>query len=343
MASETAPDEPAASRRRFLALCGSVSALGGLSLLSGCEDDVVGSESVPSPTSTATATPVAPPNYTANDNDRLNFMLQVHYLLAAYLQRALSGDTIPTTLTSGGGAAGTVSGGRAVAFIDAVLAASMREVLGDVVKRIGFLRRTLGASVQAQPAINIAGGQGGPFQAIAQLAPAPGAAAPTTFFDPYASENDFLLGAVALSTVATSVTNQLASEMGEAARGVTARFAGGVASSDSIIRNALFVRADVSAATPVTGQVGLFDRANIMSDGRDQYDGTRDLDQGLGGGNADFLEANIIISDGNWVALRRTPEQALGIFYASAASVTAGAFFPTGVNGVIKQSGSNVG
>lgn len=43
----------------------------------------------------------------------------------------------------------------------------------------------------------------------------------------------------------------------------------------------------------------------------------------------------------NDIAMRRIPEQALGILYASAASVSSGAFFPAGVNGTIRVSGAN--
>lgn len=343
MAIVTSPVGEAASRRRFLHLFGSTAVtVSALSALSACESDgVVGAERVPVPTSTPTPTGTGVPNgYTATDADRLNFMLQMHYLVAAYVQRGLTGGTIAASLTGGGGTAGTVTGGRMVTFADPVLLASLREVQGDVVNRIGFLRRSLGSAVLAQPAINIAGGQGSPFQAIARPNTA-NATPPTTFFDPYASENDFLLGAVALSAIAKSAVVALSALMTETSRATLLRFAGGVSATDAIIRNALFVRADALAATPVAGQESLFNRADVMRQGRDQYDGPTGLDQNLGAGDATSVSANITMSDAQGLALRRTPERALGVLYASAASVSAGAFFPAGINGVIRQSGAN--
>jgi len=46
--------------------------------------------------------------------------------------------------------------------------------------------------------------------------------------------------------------------------------------------------------------------------------------------------------DGNWIALRRTPEEAFGILYASGTSASSGGFFPSGLNGLIKTSGNNI-
>jgi len=86
MAIETSLAGEAASRRRFLHLFGSGAVtVGALSALSACDSDgIVGTERVPAPTSTPTPTGTGVPNgYTATDADRLNFMLQVHYLVAA--------------------------------------------------------------------------------------------------------------------------------------------------------------------------------------------------------------------------------------------------------------------
>ncbi|WP_267347388.1 ferritin-like domain-containing protein [Sphingomonas sp. GM_Shp_2] len=343
MAVETSSVDGAASRRRFLHLFGSTAVtVGALSTLSACENDgVVGAERVP--VSSATPTPTGtsvPAGYVATDADRLNFMLQVHYLLAAYIERGLSGGMIAASLTFGSGAEGTVTGGRMVAINDPILIASLREVLGDIVNRIGFLRQLLGSAVMAQPAISIAGGEGSPFQAIARPNPAD-ATPPAVFFDPYASENDFLLGATALSAIAKSAVVALAALMTETLRAPLLRFAGGVSATDSIIRNALFMRADALAATPVAGHESLFSRAAAMQQGRDQYDGPSGIDQDIGAGDSNFVNANITMSDGQGLALRRTPEQALGVLYASARSVSAGGFFPAGINGVIRQSGAN--
>lgn len=330
------------TRRHFIRMLGGASAVaGGLTLLSACKDDgVVGAEAVPTPTPTST-TGTLPPTYTPTDNDRLNFALQLHYLLSAYFHRAVDGTMLATSLTTGAGNAGTISGGRQVAFTDPMLLAMMREVKTATDARLGYLRRTLGSVVTAQPAINIGGGQGSPFEAIARSVRGTPPAV-TSFFDPYASENDFLLGAVALFSVATQAISDLTWYVATALAPGMAALAGGVASSDTIVRNSLFVRADQGVRNPATGETNLFNRANDMAGGRDQFDGPRGLDQGIGGFvNEDWVGSNIDIIGPNDIAMRRTPEQALGVLYASAASTSSGAFFPAGVNGTIRVSGAN--
>jgi hypothetical protein len=324
------------SRRSLLALMSAGAMAGGLSMLTGCNDDVVGSEAVPTPTPTATPTP--PVAYTPTDSDRMNFTLQLHYLLAAYLQMSLTGGSISAALTTGSGTAGQVSGGRKVTFGDGRVAAATREVAAATTARITYLRRSVGNAVSAQPAINIAGGQGSPFQAIALPSTA---TAPTTFFDPYASDGDFLLGAVALFAVATSAITNLASGYAASLRGPMGALSASVAAHDSVFRNALFTLAAREAAAGTTGATSLFSRANVMSDGRDQFDGPGDRDQGIGSGSVNNLQANIGVTDANYVAIRRTPEQALGVLYANASVASSGAFFPAGMNGTIRTSGLN--
>ena len=331
------------TRRHILGLLGGASvAAGGLALLSGCNDEIRDATSIPTPTPTATSTTAAPGAYTATNADWLNFTLQLHYLLAAYLQRSLDGTTLSASLTGGSGTAGQVRGAQAVAFTDQVLRTLAREVTTATVARIGLLRRTLGSAVTAQPVIDISGGQGSPFQAIAAYS-GPNATPPTTFFNPYASDKDYLLGAVALFAVATSAIPRIAALAGNEVRPVLGLICAGVAANDATLRNALFYRADQEPLTPPAGEKTLFERANIMSDGRDQFDGPADLDQGVGGfaGKTD-VNANIGVTDANSIQLRRTPEQVLGVLYASASSVAAGAFFPAGINGTIRVSGLNV-
>ena len=326
------------TRRHFFRMAAGTSVLvGGLASLSACQDDIRDSTSVTSPTPSASPTVAVPPAYSASDNDRLNFSLQVHYLLAAYLLRSLDGSLLSSSLTTGSGTAGTVSGGRAVGFTDPYLTSQVREVAEATVARIGFLRRTLGSAVTAQPALNIAGGQSSPFQLTASSD-----TAATVFFDPYASENDFLLGAVALFAVATSVNPFLAWQMAQGLRGSFNALSAGTAASDAIVRTALYRRASLDNRTPPTGQQTLFTRANEMSAARNRLDGPLDFDQGIGGfaGTTGF-SANLTISDGNWIQVRRSPEQALGVLYASATSVSVGGFYPAGMNGVIKVSGAN--
>lgn len=342
MATQVRIEEHSGSRRRFLALMGGASALaGGLSMLSACDDGVRGAEAVATPTPSASATTAAvPPSYTATDADWMTLSLQVHYLLAAYLQRGLDGSTISASLVGGSGSAGTVSGGRQASLTDPVVIATLREVTTATVARIAFLRRTLGNATSAQPAINIAGGQGSPFQAISVTAA--NAATATSFFDPYASDTDFLLGGVALFAVATSLSAYIAGMVSSTSRASFGAVSAAVAANDSALRNALFVRAAKESTTPPAGGQTTFARASTMSTARNSYDGPSNLDQNVGdfGGGGDFT-ANSAITDANGVQVRRSPEQALGVLYASSTSVSSGAFFPNGINGTIRVSGAN--
>lgn len=335
---------PAGSRRHFLRLVGGASlTAGGLTLLSACNDGIVGAESVPLPTASTTAVS-APPTYTATDADRLNFALQIHYLLANYLKISLDGVALPAALTTGSGTLGQVSGGRAIGFTDTKLIAAVREATSTVVARVAFLRQSLGNAVTAQPAISFATGQGSPFQAFAvPISSTP----PTSFYDPFASENDFLLGAIGLSAVVTSAMDELAWQMDVSVRKTFGPLTAGVAATDGLLRNVLFARAAAEALAKVTGPTTLFARAYSMAVARNPFDGPGGRDQSLGSATIDkkgnvTVNPNLDITDGtNWSAIRRSPEQALGIFYTSALSVASGGFFPAGINGTIRISGAN--
>ena len=92
---------------------------------------------------------------TANDVNILNFALQLEYLEANYYSYAAFGQGPNSTLLTGTGQQGTVTGGRQVAFADATVASYAREIAQDEITHIIFLRNQLGAAATAQPAINI--------------------------------------------------------------------------------------------------------------------------------------------------------------------------------------------
>jgi hypothetical protein len=70
------------------------------------------------------------------------------------------------------------------------------------------------------------------------------------------------------------------------------------------------------------------DAANKISDARDKLDGSRDLDQPLVMNG----KANIVPSDENGIAFKRTPRQVLNIVYLEA-DAEKGGFYPEGMNG----------
>ncbi len=332
-------------RRRFMRLAGGTAAMAaGLQLLSACDDDVQGSEAVPVANAPTPAATVAA--YTPTDADRLNFVLQLHYLLGSYLQAAVNGTTLPAALTGGSGTAGTVTGGRRVALSDPLLLSQLQEIVTDTVAQLGYLRRILSGGATAMPAIDITGGQGGPFQAITvafrgpNAAPTPASTGVPVFFDPYASPVDFLLGSIALSGVLVSAIADIVRSIGAAFVPGIVALASAAGARDAVLRAALFklASAEMELAEGERGKPTIFDRSGFMSDARDSYDSDRNQDEGIG----DNKYANILSADEDRNALRRTPEQALAVVYASASPKTSGAFFPNGVNGPVRTSGSNV-
>lgn len=332
-------------RRRFMRLCGGTVAMAtGLQMLAACDDDVQGSEAVPVAAPPAPAATVAP--YTPTDADRLNFVLQLYYLLGSYLQAGVDGKALPAALTGGSGAAGTVTGGRMVTLADPLLLSQLREVVADTVAQMGYLRRTLSGAATALPAIDISGGQSGPFQAITvafrgpNTAPAPAPTNAPVFFDPYASEVDFLLGSLALSGIVVSAIADIARSISMAFAPQIVALASAAGARDAVLRAALYKVGLTEMERPEgeRGDPTIFDRSRFMSDARDSYDSDRNQDEGIG----DEGYANILSVDDDRNALRRTPEQALSVVYASASPKAGGAFFPNGVNGLIRTSGSNV-
>lgn len=310
------------ARRRFMRLCGGAAAMaGGLTLLSACDDDDAQSTPFPTPTPTP-----APTSATA-DFDILNFALSLEYLEGAYYNQAAFGQAVNGNLTTGVGTQGAVTGGRQVNFTDPVIADYAREIAYDELAHIRFLRTTLGSAAVAQPAINIAGDATGAFTAAARAAGVIGA---NETFDPYANDENFLIGAYLLTDVGVTayrgsarlITNKT---FLEASAGILAT----ECYHDAAIRSSLWAKGLTRSA--------IYTTITRISDTRDTLDGSGDNDQDIG----DATTANFVPADANALALGRTAPQVLNVVYQNRAAVTSGGFFPTGVNGNIRTSAAN--
>ena len=102
----------------------------------------------------------------------------------------------------------------------------------------------------------------------------------------------------------------------------------------SIVRTVLYSK---GVQTP-----SLRTSADAISAARDSLDGTSVDDVGIspvttGAG----VTARIVPADGNAIAYSRNTGQVLNVVYLNKAAVTAGGFFPSGVNGNIKTSQAN--
>ena len=322
-------DDRRAERRRFLARAGGATACGAaLSLLSACGGNTGGNGSIGG-TGTGT-TPSTSTTVSATEVDVLNFALNLEYLEAQYYSFAAYGTGLLATQVTGiGGAPGATTGGAQVKFTDPVVAQYAREIAVDEANHVGFLRTLLGGAAVALPAINIDGAS--PTGAFSVAAQAAGIVAAGATFNPYASDENFLLGAFLFEDVGVSaykgaaplLTNQTYIENAAGILAVEAYHAG-------LIRSVLYRKG--IETTP-----SLLTNAQKLSDARDSLDGTSDSDQGIG----DATTANITPADANAIAYSRSAAQVLNIAYLNKAAVKGGGFFPNGTNGSIFTSAAN--
>ena len=269
---------------------------------------------------------------TVTDADVLNFALNLEYLEANFYHRAVFGTPIPNALTTGTGTRGPALGGRAVSFSDPVVAAYAKEIAADELAHVVFLRTALGSAAVAQPRIDLGVRPTGAFSTAARAAGVIGA---DQSFDPYASDESFLLGAFIFEDVGVTaykgaaplITNKTYLEAAAGILAVEAYHA-------AIVRTTLF-RKSIDTASLVS-------TVSKISDARDSLDGPDDLDQGIHTRMVgDQVLSNIAPLDKNGIAYSRSTGQVLNIVYLNSAAVTMGGFFPEGVNGTIATSADN--
>jgi hypothetical protein len=262
---------------------------------------------------------------TVSDADILNFALNLEYLEAQFYSFAVSGAGLPASSLTGTGTQGAVTGGRQVNFTDPVVAQYAREIAQDEIAHVNFLRTALGAAAVAQPAIDIGTDPAGAFSSAARAAGLIGAG---QSFDPYANDENFLLGAFIFEDVGVTAYRGAAPLLAnktflEAAAGLLAVEAYHAA----IVRTTLFRK---GIQTPA-----LIDATEAISDARDAVDNPVDDDQGI---RPIGDQSNIVPLDENGLVFARTTGDVLNIAYLNAGSVQAGGFFPAGVNGIINVS-----
>lgn len=296
---------------------GGVAALG----LAGCFDD--GDDfGDPGPT----PPPPPPPAAGPSDPDILNFALNLEYLEAQFYLFAATGAGLPAGSQTGTGAQGAATGGRQVNFTDPVVRDYAREIAAEEAAHVNFLRTALASAAVAQPAIDISGNTpNSPFSAAARAAGLIGA---NQSFDPYASDENFLLGAFIFEDVGVTAYKGASPLIKnktflEAAAGILA--AEGYHAG--LVRTTLYAK---GIAAP-----SLRTSADNISNARDSLDGPSDLDQGISPTND---RSNIVPADTNGIAFSRSPGQVLNIVYLTASSAMRGGFFPNGVNGTLNSS-----
>ena len=298
------------SRRDFFKSMGGVVAIGGGLALTGV--------------STRTEAQAAP---APTDADVLNFALNLEYLEAQFYSYAAFGNGLPASSLTGTGTRGGVTGGRQVPFQDPIVRQYALEIAQDEINHVNFLRGALGRSAVAQPQLDISANPNGAFSSAARAAGLVGAG---QSFDPYANDNNFLLGAFIFEDVGVTAYKGASPLIAnktylEAAAGILAV----EAYHASIVRTTLYGK---GMQTP---SLRLIEATEAISGARDSVDNTVDDDQGVAPiGNA----SNIVPLDENGLAYSRTTGDVLNIVYLNSGAVSQGGFFPNGVNGNIKMS-----
>ena len=264
----------------------------------------------------------------ASDADVLNFALNLEYLEAQFYSYAVFGTGLQASLLTGTGTQGAVTGGRKVNFSDPVVAQYAKEIAQDEIAHVTFLRTALGSAAVSQPAIDVGTAPDGAFSSAARAA---GLIGPGQSFDPYASDENFLLGAFIFEDVGVTAYKGAAPLLAnktytEAAAGILAV----EAYHASIVRTTLYQKGIEAPA--------LIDATEAISNARDSLDGPSDDDQGI---RPIGTASNIVPLDNNGIAYSRTTGQVLNIVYLNRTAVISGGFFPSGVNGNIKTSAAN--
>jgi ferritin-like protein len=267
----------------------------------------------------------APP---VNDVDILNFALNLEYLEANFYSFAVFGTPIAAGMTSGSGTQGAATGGRKVAFTDPVVAQYAKEIAQDEIAHVQFLRSKLASTVVAQPQIDVGTDPNGAFSSAARAAGLVGAG---QSFDPYASDENFLLGAFIFEDVGVTAYKGASPLINnktflDAAAGILAA----EAYHAGLIRTVLYRK---GIQTPAIGNATV-----AISNARDSLDGATDLDQGVVGTSD---TSNVAPTDSNGLAFSRTTGQVLNIAYLNKMAVDRGGFFPAGTNGTIRMSAAN--
>ena len=252
---------------------------------------------------TGSATPASAQGVT--DADILNFALNLEYLEAEYYNRGVRGYGLTAAEI---GTPGSVTGGSKVPFQTAAIQQYATEIATDELDHVLFLRSALGAAAVPEPTLDLVNS----FNTLAM------AAGLGSSFDPFASEDNFLLGAYVFEDVGVTAYHGAAPLVQNKQILV---YASGILGTEayhaSLIRTVLF---QLGFATQ-TQQISALRAA--LSQAADDY------------GVIQNGTSSIILTDSNSQIFSRTPRQVLNIVYG-AVNATSGLFFPQGLNGAIR-------
>ncbi|MEG3164818.1 ferritin-like domain-containing protein [Sphingomonas sp. PB2P19] len=314
---------PSPDRRQFLRMTAGFSAG---ALLAGCGGggggDAAAGDTASAPIVVVPApTPASPPpTLVAEASHPLNLALTLAYVGAQYYGYAARGTGLSSTLTAGIGRAGGATGARQANFSDPLIAAYAAELADDKQRHVERLRTQTGALAAAQPVVDLSGGANGAFSVAARGSGIIGAGAS---FDPYAGDDQFLLGAFLVENAVAATYRTLLGQTDDPA--VTDILSTNLADAiyhGGLVRTLLDGRATAnpSVAAALTGACTMLSA----------LDGSNVGDQSLTG--ATGLSSNIQDAEGRPIPFTRATAQVLRSLYLSSSGI--GGFLPAGINGV---------
>ncbi len=322
----------ALSRRGFLASAGAVTA----ATMVGCGNDTTF-------TPTQVTTPTAA--VTVADADVLNFALNLEYLEATFYLYAATGSGLSAADSLSGGAV-TIKSNAAVPFVSPLykqLAAELAQTELQHVRALQAAIKLIGGTAVAAPALDLQNS----FNAVAKLAGITGGT-----FDPFASDLNFIVGALVFEDVGVTAYTGAANLFSTAAatNGVLSA-AAGIQAAESYHAGSL--RTLLAGNATATGVYTSLNNFNLISAVRASVGGGNETPvvTGTSTGAATAQTAttpatytgpsSIVAADStNALGYARTTDQVLHIVYGTGggAGVSSGGFFPSGLNGLVKTT-----
>ncbi|MGL4303775.1 MAG: ferritin-like domain-containing protein [Sphingomonas sp.] len=281
---------------------------------------------------------------TTSDTNLLNILLNFEYLEAQFYAFAVTGAGLPSAQLAPGSAStttvGAVTGGKQVSFTDPLVAKYAREIANEKAAQVAFLRTTLGAAVVAKPAIDIGSTATSAFSVAMRAA---NVVASGVAFDPYASDENFLLSAFFMEDVVVTAYKAAAQLISTPAyRDAGAGLLAAHAHHAALIRTVLYTKGATTAA--------LRTQADAISAVRDTLDGTTKDDVGISPAAIassqlaalnGLIASNIVPAGTDGIAYGRLVANVLNIFYLNSLAVTKGGFYPNGLNATVVTSAAN--